>query len=1408
MTQTLSGVLRPKPLSRDTIPFVSESGKTIEQILRSIPDLPPEIWTNGIVRIGTVELSREHWSRIRPKPGSLHFIEVGIRLHGGGGSSGKSIFGLIATIALLVVVTAISGGALGPAGLAIAGDLFAAGSVSATLLAAGVATLGGLALSALSSTPAAQNTTDDNTSSDRLGAASFRSNVLGLFDPIPFVAGKHRVSPPHVVQPWVEYINDDAYVNAVVGLNGPHMLEEILVNGAPIDDFQDITYETRDVVTDDTDLTLIAKQVFEQSINAELSSHKVSDEATDQLQDQGTPSNSYPTWLSMRSRNSPNEIWIAVSWTGLLKQTDTNTEPAGTPIRLRIRLKGETTWINLPELHAHRERISPFRGLIKLRFQAASGGITRPDQDQSVPPWKYALYLTDTNNDELFDVDSYFQPVSGNNAVKVGSEQGIVVIYLDPATFTPGIYDVQIKRGYAYGVNDFVVSTYLHSGGIPYFFSHTAGSSPVSIRQEQSKVLTVMNILSMSNVWNEYPLTSKGLTLLAVRAKNISINSLSILATGYFYVWDGTDWNTFEPSKNPAAIFRGLATGLQTIDPPFQTAQLDDTCLEDWYDFCGDERSKAVAFDGSTDYYTRGAGLTGAADSKLLSFSLWVRLDATSASGGRIIASTSTLAGGAANARFRIAFSGSAGNISIIGTNSAGTTILAITSAELLLGVWSHVLVSVDMSDTAKRHIYVNDISALSSVTTYTNDTIDFTQADWGIGAYPDGTVPLTAALSDVWFMPGTYIDFSVEANRRKFISKYGRPVPLGATGSTPTGSQPILYLSKDDTAFTTNEGSGGDFTENGTPLADVIRDSAGQLNREFNAYISGAQSVGDLLRIGAGCGLASPRMSEQLGVVVDNDRSSESPVAVFTQRNAKELSIRRSFPRLPDLLRVTFNNEDNEYQPEEIFSYRNPLTPTIVESANYVGLTRLEAVRERLDQEWRNLLRRQAIYTLTTDAQNLYCVKGSLISLSYDTLSRKFDAARVVKADMSSGTIVGLQADCELRLDLIGDAHGQVFDGSNDYYTRGATLTGAADAKTFTVSFWFRRNSAVTYESILNAVTTVGGSTVRFEVDFFNDRVNLYAVNSSGTNILDISSETIQDSDWHHIVASIDLANAPGSLMYMDDELNTIVSTTFVNDTIDFTVADWGIGALPDGTSKLTAAIADLWFNDGTYIDLSVEANRRKFITARGRPAYLGSDGSGPTGSQPILYLSGEFTANLGDGGNFTAIGDTTPVDVFHDTVDFPAGVIVQYEDGSTVTAQIDETAQTSTITFTTPLSLPSYLTNLGAWATSTSYALGDAVTNDGESYEAMAAHTSGATTEPGTGTTWRTVWKPLLEDCLLSSGPLSTIEKRMIISAIKPKDEFTAELTLIDEAAPMLVTGGGDDIYAPDGQGITTAY
>ena len=70
---------------------------------------------------------------------------------------------------------------------------------------------------------------------------------------------------------------------------------------------------------------------------------------------------------------------------------------------------------------------------------------------------------------------------------------------------------------------------------------------------------------------------------------------------------------------------------------------------------------------------------------------------------------------------------------------------------------------------------------------------------------------------------------------------------------------------------------------------------------------------------------------------------------------------------------------------------------------------------------------------------------------------------------------------------------------------------------------------------------------------------------------------------------------------------------------------------------------MAELWLDD-SYIDLSSSTNRQKFYTSGSRAADVGSDGSTPTGSSPLMYLhldAGEtgnnFASNAGTGGDFS---------------------------------------------------------------------------------------------------------------------------------------------------------------------------
>ena len=113
--------------------------------------------------------------------------------------------------------------------------------------------------------------------------------------------------------------------------------------------------------------------------------------------------------------------------------------------------------------------------------------------------------------------------------------------------------------------------------------------------------------------------------------------------------------------------------------------------------------------------------------------------------------------------------------------------------------------------------LYFDDTAISLGTSTFTiGEILDITNSEWYV-MESLGDASYISDLAYIWFDNSSAMDISIEANRRKFIDANGCPVNLGASGQTPTGSQPILYLNGDSTEFYINKGSGGNFTESGT---------------------------------------------------------------------------------------------------------------------------------------------------------------------------------------------------------------------------------------------------------------------------------------------------------------------------------------------------------------------------------------------------------------------------------------------------------------------------------------------------------------------------------------------------------------------------------------------------------------
>lgn len=222
----------------------------------------------------------------------------------------------------------------------------------------------------------------------------------------------------------------------------------------------------------------------------------------------------------------------------------------------------------------------------------------------------------------------------------------------------------------------------------------------------------------------------------------------------------------------------------------------------------------------------------------------------------------------------------------------------------------------------------------------------------------------------------------------------------------------------------------------------------------------------------------------------------------------------------------------------------------------------------------------------------------------------------------------------------------GADFDGTNDYMTR-AGLSGAVDSKKGIISAWMRLDGGD--GSQLDLIMGDDGSASFMVYRSSPNKIGINGWSSAPSLPLMLLTNNTYTSSatWVHLLASWDLAITTSHL-YINDVSDKHVSSTQNNETLVYTHTQWRVGSDSAAVGSLfNGAIADLYFAPGQYLDFSQVSNRRKFISASGKPVHLGTTGALPTGTAPIMYHhldNGEavanFATNRGTGGNFTITG------------------------------------------------------------------------------------------------------------------------------------------------------------------------
>jgi hypothetical protein len=230
-----------------------------------------------------------------------------------------------------------------------------------------------------------------------------------------------------------------------------------------------------------------------------------------------------------------------------------------------------------------------------------------------------------------------------------------------------------------------------------------------------------------------------------------------------------------------------------------------------------------------------------------------------------------------------------------------------------------------------------------------------------------------------------------------------------------------------------------------------------------------------------------------------------------------------------------------------------------------------------------------------------------------------------------------------------------------DDQLSRGGALTGVASGKKGIFSAWLNPSAAVVLAGGLNGVGRLfsGGVTCVFfwREDGTGTGKYTFTVDlrdSGEVQKIGMETAAITPGNWTHFLASWD-TDANARHLYVNDVSNAVVTTFVSASTIAYASAlNWTLG---DSSEQEVGPVGDLYFNSAEYLDISNVTHRRKFIDEYRRPVNLGSDGSTPTGTAPIVHLhlddgqaAANFATNRGSGGNFTvSTGTLTTAAISH---------------------------------------------------------------------------------------------------------------------------------------------------------------
>jgi len=490
------------------------------------------------------------------------------------------------------------------------------------------------------------------------------------------------------------------------------------------------------------------------------------------------------------------------------------------------------------------------------------------------------------------------------------------------------------------------------------------------------------------------------------------------------------------------------------------------------------------------------------------------------------------------------------------------------------------------------------------------------------------------------------------------------------------TPQTPILYLPMKDAATAgSNSGTGGDFTVNG------VLDTAQRGPNQFNCSASEFDSANDYLSKSSITGLSNGTVFttsftyrriqtvSQNEMLISFGEAASFKWQIYTNNTSLVLRARDSsdtYLLSTDILQAVIG-----------VNYHITLQWNVTTNANTLFINGVEKSLSHIATAGTIDFTGPSTYYVAGSSTGGERFGGAIGEFYFDTTYTDLSTENVFwDADANRPKPVR-QVISEtgttplIALPMRGDDAGNNLGSGGDFTVNSGPYTGARGGS----EFWARSAETTgTNGNYLSRSTIAGGvdsanitlvfaayfDTLSVQKNWFNivDNNILGYNESSGGGIIgsgfgdagwNYPSGTFATGGWYIVHMSM-ISNGSSSQRHAwVNGVNKTSTGTWSQTRTAFALSESntsGILSQNGGTQVMDGKLG-FFYIDQSYTDFSQESNRNLFVDQLGYPKDLGSDGSNPTGSSPLIYMKfddiSDLGKNSGTGGDFTVNGTVT---------------------------------------------------------------------------------------------------------------------------------------------------------------------